>query len=189
MLNLRNFVLLSLVVLTVVVLTRETETTTEAPARVAALLQEDFDYYITSMSSRRFDLTGKLTYKLDATRVTHYPETDLVKLENPEFFYFEDEAAPWELAATTGNLSNHPVRNEQHLELLSDVSVRRPMEDGNFVTVTTEKLDVFPDSEEVTTESPVTLEAKGSRLEGIGMRAFFNEERIDLFNTVRGSYQ
>jgi lipopolysaccharide export system protein LptC len=113
----------------------------------------------------------------------------LIKLENPNFFYYEDATAPWELAATTGNLSNHPVRNDQHLELLDNVSVRRPLKDGNFATVTTEKLDVFPDSKEIDTQSPVTLETNGSRIEGVGMRAFFNEERITLLNAVKGAFR
>ena len=188
-LNLRNLILLGLAVLIIVLLSRETETPADAPETANTLPQENFDYYITGMSNTRFDAMGKRTYTLQATRVTHYPETDTAKMENPHFFYFDNDTPTWELTAASGNLGNDPARNEQHLELLNDVVIRRPMKEGNFVTVATEKLDVFPDSKEVNTESPVTLEAQGSHLESTGMRAFLNEERIDLLNAVRGSYK
>ncbi len=189
MLNLRNFILAGLAVITIVLLNRETDTATEPPETIDVAPQENFDYYISGMRTSQFDATGKLTYKLEAARVTHYPDTDLAKLENPHFFYFENAAGPWELTATSGNLSNDPQRNEEHLELFDKVVILKPMTDGDIVTVTTENLDVFPDSKEVNTESPVTLETKGSRLESTGMRAHFNEEQIDLLSAIRGAFK
>lgn len=189
MLNLRNLILPALVVLTIILVSRETETTVEDPETVDLALQENFDYYITGMRTSQFDATGKLSYKLEATRVTHYPDTDVAKLENPHFFYFENAADPWELTAATGNLSNDPARNEEHLELFNKVVILKPMADGNVLTVTTEKLDVFPDSKEVNTQSPVTLETKGSRLESTGLRAHFDEEQIDLLSAIRGAFK
>jgi lipopolysaccharide export system protein LptC len=189
MLNLRNFIVLSLTVLTVVLLTRLTESTTDAPVQVDAQLQENFDYYITGMSNTRFDAMSKPTYQLQASRVTHYPETDIAKMENPHFLYYRDAALPWQLTALAGTLSKDPARNEDHLELVDDVVIRRPMSDGKFLLVTTASLDVFPDAKEVNTESAVTLEAGGSRLESTGMRAFLNEEKIELQTAVRGFHE
>ena len=189
MLNLRNFILLSLAVITVVMLGRVMETATDAPVPIDALLQENFDYYITGMSTTHFDAEGKPAYRLEATRVTHYPETDMAKMENPHFVYFREETMPWELTAVTGTLSKDPTRNEDHLELFDNVVVRRPMSDGKLLVVTTAALEVFPDSKEVNTESPVTLEAGGSHLESTGMRAFLNEEKIELQTAVRGFHE
>jgi lipopolysaccharide export system protein LptC len=174
-------------VLIVVLLSRITETPTDTAETADRLVQEDFDYYITGMNNTHFDAMGKPTYKLQAARATHYPETDTAKMENPRFFYFEDDASTWEVTATSGNLGNSAARNEEQLELFDDVVIRRPLEDGSFLVVTTERLDVFPDSKEVNTESPVTLEAKGSHLESTGMRAFLNEEHIDLLSAIKGS--
>ena len=189
MLNLRNLILLSLTALTVVLLNHITETTTESPIQVDAQLQENFDYYISGMSNTRFDAMSKPTYKLQASRVTHYPEADIAKMENPQFLYFRDEGLPWELTALTGAFSKDPVRNEDHFELFEEVVIRRPMSDGKFLVVTTASLDVFPDTKEVNTESPVTLKAGGSHLESTGMRAFLNEETIELQTAVKGFYE
>lgn len=186
--NLRNFLLLSLGALAVYLLGRITGTSTDT-VTAELLPEQDFDYYITGMSNTRFDVNGQPAYKLEATRVTHYPETDTAKMEYPRFFYFNAEARPWEVTAATGSLSIDPVRNEDHLELFDDVVVRREMADGGFLVAATESLDVFPDSEEVHTAAPVTLEAGGSHLESTGMRAFFNEEKIELETAVRGFHE
>jgi lipopolysaccharide export system protein LptC len=188
MVNVRNFFLLSFTVLVVYLLSRVSDTSTES-ATANVLPEQDFDYYITRMSNTRFDATGKPTYKLEATRVTHYPDTDIAKMENPHFFYFDVDARPWEVTAIAGTLSTDPARNEDHLELTDNVVVRREMNDGDFLTASTESLDVFPDSEEVYTEAPVTFEAGGSHLESTGMRAFFNEEKIELETAVRGFHE
>ncbi|MES2625537.1 MAG: LPS export ABC transporter periplasmic protein LptC, partial [Pseudomonadota bacterium] len=102
MFNLRNFILLSLAVLTIVILSRESETTDEPSVRVDAQLQENSDYYITGMRNTQFDDVGKPAYRLEAARVTHYVETDTAKMEKPHFFYFADGELPWELTANTG---------------------------------------------------------------------------------------
>jgi lipopolysaccharide export system protein LptC len=188
MVNVRNFFLLSFAVLAMYLLSRISGTSTE-PAISSMLPEQDFDYYITGMSNTRFDATGKPTYKLEATRVTHYPDTDIAKLEDPHFFYFDVDASPWEVTAAAGTLSIDQARNEDHLELLDDVVVRREMNDGDFLVASTDSLDVFPDSEEVHTDAPVTLEAGGSHLESTGMRAFFNEEKIELETAVRGFHE
>lgn len=188
MLNVRNFLLLSFAVLAIYLLSRVSGTSTES-VTADVLPEQDFDYYITGMSNTRFDTTGKPTYKLEATRVTHYPDTDTAKMENPHFFYFDVDARPWEVTAIAGTLSLDPARNEDRLELLDDVVVRREMNDGEFLVASTESLDVFPDSEEVHTDAPVTLEAGGSHLESTGMRAFFNEDKIELETAVRGFHE
>jgi lipopolysaccharide export system protein LptC len=189
MLNMRNFFLLSFAVLVIYLLSRVSGTSDESAATADVIPEQDFDYYITGMSNTRFDAAGKPTYKLEATRVTHYPDTDTAKMENPHFFYFDVDARPWEVTAAAGTLSTDPARNEDHLELTDNVLVRHEMNAGDFLVASTESLDVFPDSEELHTEAPVTLEAGGSHLESTGMRAFFNEEKIELQTAVRGFHE
>lgn len=189
MANLRNFLLPGLAVITVYLLSRGAGNGTTEAVAGSVLPKQDFDYYITDMSNTRFDATGKPDYKLNATRATHYPDTNTAEMNDPHFLYFKTEASPWEATAATGIFSVDAARNEDRLELHDDVVVRREMNDGSFLVASTEKLDVFPDSEEIYTEVPVTLEASGSHLQSTGMRAFFNEEKIELETAVKGFHE
>lgn len=189
MAKLRNFLLPSFAVIAVYLLSRVAGNGTTETVASSVLPKQDFDYYITGMSNTRFDETGKLEYKLEATRATHYPDTNRAEMNDPHFFYFKTEAKPWEVTAATGILSIDAARNEDRLELHDDVVVRREMNDGSFLVASTERLDVFPDSEEIYTEAPVTLEASGSHLQSTGMRAFFNEEKIELETAVKGFHE
>lgn len=149
-------------------------------------LTQDFDYYITDMSTTRFSATGQPAWRLQASRVTHFPDGDIARLENPRFSYYSETSAPWQVTADNGTLSPDVGRAEDRLELEGDVLLRQALADGNFTDTSTEFLTVFTDSEEAVTAAPVLLQTPGTRLEGVGMRALLAQDFYELLNSVRG---
>src|SRR5690606_25731191 len=60
---------------------------------------QDYDYYLSQVSSSRFDASGQAAWQLGSTRVTHYPEGDIATLENPSLSYLRGSAQPWQVNA------------------------------------------------------------------------------------------
>lgn len=151
-------------------------------------MAQDFDYYITDMSTTRFSATGQPAWRLQASRVTHYPDGDIARLDNPRFSYYSESSAPWQVTADNGTLSPDAERGEDRLELEGDVLLWQAVTDTKVTEITTEFLTVFTDSEEVATAAPVLLVTPGTRLQGIGMRALLVQDFYELLNSVRGSH-
>jgi lipopolysaccharide export system protein LptC len=147
---------------------------------------QDYDYYLSSVQSTRFGPTGQTVYHLVATRVTHYPDTDLAIMEAPRLTYFEASRAPWTVTAVEGRLSPDAGRNEERLDLVGDVVLRQAGASGTVVEMQTAALTIFPVSEEALTDAAVTLLATGTRLESIGLHAELASEKIELLNAVKG---
>jgi len=152
----------------------------------ALLAGQDYDYYLSSVQSTRFGAAGQTVYHLVASRVTHYPDTDLAIMEAPRLTYFEARRAPWTVTAVEGRLSPDAGRNEERLDLVGDVVLRQAGASGTVVEMQTATLTIFPVSEEALTEAAVTLLATGTRLESIGLHAELASEKIELLKAVRG---
>lgn len=157
-----------------------------ADAADTQLAGRDFDYYLSGMQSTRFGAEGQTVYHLEATRVTHYPDSDLTLLEAPQLTYFETRTTPWTVTAREGRLSPDAARNEDRLDLEGEVLLQQQADSGDQVEVRTRILTVFPASEEAVTDAAVTVLAPTTRLESIGLRAMLATEKIELLNAVKG---
>lgn len=143
-------------------------------------LDEDYDYYVQNMRATRFGGDGQPVSQLQAERVTHYPDGDRADLQAPAFKSFGVGTEAWQVSATAGTLTPDAERSEDRLELAGDVQLYKPLEREDFFDVRTSSLTVFTDSEEVINTAPVTLQTRGSRVEGVGMRALLAEDYIKL---------
>jgi lipopolysaccharide export system protein LptC len=157
---------------------------TDADSPLAA----DYDYYVSAMRTTRFSADGQPVYRMQATRLTHFPDGDVAVLEAPEFLWYGEEAQPWQVNAGSGTLRPDAERSEDRLDLQRQVLLRREAADGNFLEIRTEELTVFPAAEEALTAAPVNVLTRTTRLESTGLRALLAQDRIDLLNDVRGTH-
>jgi LPS export ABC transporter protein LptC len=147
----------------------------------------DYDYYINDMRATRFDSNGRPVSQLRAERVTHYPDGDRAELQAPRFTAFGDTNDAWQVSANAGTLAPDAERDEDRLELQGEVELHKPMADGDFADVRTSALTVFTTSEEAVATVPVSVQMRGSRHEGGGMRALLAEGHLQL-NDGKGTY-
>lgn len=159
---------------------------TLAPIAEDSPLVQDYDYYITDMSTTRFSATGQPEWRLQASRVTHFPEGDIAHLENPRFAYFSAGAAPWQVTADSGTLRPDAERGEDRLDLEGNVLLRQAAANAGFTEITAQLLTLFTDSREAISAVPVLLQTPGTQLEGTGMRALLARDYYELHNSVRG---
>ena len=150
-------------------------------------LEADYDYYIQDMQSTHFDSMGQAVSRLQAERVTHYPEGDRAELQAPGFAAFGAVSKAWQVSAATGTLSPDAERGEERLELGGEVVLTKPLARGDNLEVRTAALTVYTGSEEALTTAAVTLSTRNTQTVGTGMRTLLAQEKIEL-NNVRGTH-
>lgn len=153
----------------------------------ASPLDADYDYYVEDMRTTRFGADGQALSQLQAARVTHYPDGDRAELAAPMFRTFGAAGDTWQVGADAGTLAPYAARAEDRLDLVGNVQLQKPQESGDFVEVRTSALTVFIATEEVVSTAPVTVQTRGLRHEGVGMRALLAENYIKL-NDGKGTY-
>jgi lipopolysaccharide export system protein LptC len=79
--------------------------------------------------------------------------------------------------------------NNDLIKLQQQVSLVRPAADGKQpIVITTRDVAVRPNEGFAETAAAVRAETPNGVLEGVGLKAYFREEKIRLLSQVRGSY-
>lgn len=153
------------------------------------LAGQDYDYFISAMSTTGFTATGEALYHLAAERVTHFPEGDVAVLETPAYTRIAHEGSPWQVTALQGRLEADAGRNEERLELQDEVLFVQQPAGSAPLQIRADRLTVFPASEEAATDAEVILDASGTRLESRGIKLHMAQDKIELPGNVRGSHE
>lgn len=126
----------------------------------------------------RFDTSGALSQEATATDVKHYLEDDTTYISDPRFTTHRANEAPWFARAEFGQMRE----DNNILELYQDVQITRG---DREIVITTEKILIDREQNLAETDLPIAIEGPKTRTEGVGMRAWFNQERVELLDKVR----
>lgn len=172
------------------------------PATRGGDLPGEPDLIMEGAEISQFDATGDLAYRIIAATITHFPVTDHTLLETPRVTLYRDAAAPWEISARRGRIEgggnlldpglmraadpDAPDSLESSTEageivvLEDDVIVRRQRRAGDFVALSTSRLDLFPGREYASTDRPVIIDTDSGRTMATGLRAELDTGRLLL---------
>ena len=148
--------------------------------------EEEPDFFMEKVNSVQFNETGDARYRLRAQQLSHYPDTDISELTFPFLIIYRAGEPPWQINADYGKVLPSSKSDGEIIELYTNVIVHRELEDGNTVTLNTEKLIVKPDQEYAETDIAVKISSGPSKVNSVGMKAFFAEDRIEFLSKVRG---
>lgn len=129
------------------------------------------DLYMVNALIDQYDESGQLHHQIRAGRFTHFTVTDTTYLEKPSITLFDESSAPWTIASAEGRILAADESDQQVVELWNGVSVQRRSADGRFITITTDRLTILPDTEYAATNQPVSIETNDGRTEAAGMTA------------------
>ncbi len=144
------------------------------------------DYYMTRFTATEMDESGHPKHRIQAEYMAHSAEDDTIKLTQPQAILFRPGEADWQLQA------NHGVVEEKGelLRLKGDVLAQQPAYANQPMTeFRTDTLLLKPNDHYAETGDPVVLTHGKSRIDAVGMRAFLEEERVELLSAVRGYYE
>ncbi len=144
------------------------------------------DAYMVNAKYTSFDAKGHWTSRIDAVRVTHYPDQDTALFESPKMIALANNASTWEVIADHGTSK----QDMKVLYLLGHVVVDRiDAIQGKNLTLNTSALTTWPKQKFAQTDQPVIIIQPGSVVHAIGLTADMNTGDIHLLSQVHGTYQ
>ncbi|MDN2711035.1 LPS export ABC transporter periplasmic protein LptC [Janthinobacterium sp. SUN118] len=126
------------------------------------------DYFVTNFSLVRMDLTGKPSYIVSGTKLTHYPADDSSDIDQPFVRKLTPDMPPMNMNAELAHIDQGNSRLQLHRKVVID-RVASPK--AQNLTLKTEALTVFPDEERMETDVPVDMLMGTNQVTGVGMKA------------------
>lgn len=143
--------------------------------------RHDPDFIIDDFSVRSFGSAGTLQHTLTATRMLHYPDDDTTTVIAPQVVFHA--TPPTRLSAEQALVS----KDAKQIRLERNVRLTRGAADGSLpIEATSERLDVVPDLETASTDTPVTITQGRSVVTGSGLIADNKTKQTTLLGPVRG---
>jgi lipopolysaccharide export system protein LptC len=150
----------------------------------AQATRNDPDFYMLNAVITQFDENGDLQHTIKADRFTHFPLTDMTALKQPSMKLFPKSASiPWDIEAQNGRLLSSSDYREEVIELWDNVMAIRQKGNGEFITIQTMSLTVYPEKEYAETDRKVTIDDQSGRTTAAGMKAFFESGKYIFYST------
>lgn len=148
--------------------------------------------YMKDVTTREFDVTGKLRYQLTTPIVTHYQlnlnnpgADDYTLIEQPSLIFHQDTQAPWNITAKQGRSE----LNGEVFRLLDNVVISQESKEQGLVEITTDSLIAKPLEQFVETDKAVKIQAKQTQIDAIGMHADLARSQLQLNSQVNATYE
>ncbi len=163
----------------------------EAEAPVAAPLAdvETPDAFMEGVVMRTMNMQGQPRYEMRAVRAVHYTQDDRTEFDTPFITFYRPDGKLWTLAAEQGRASD----GDQDILLSGEVLMRRPQNPAQpagpaEMEVFTRELRILSDREYAETDQPTTIVHAYGRVDAVGMKVWFKQERLQLLSQVKGIY-
>jgi lipopolysaccharide export system protein LptC len=144
-------------------------------------------YYLRDAVLLGTDDQGRISYRLHAGLVEERPDEARLALENVRFEYEPSEKIPWTIIAARGEA---PIGDERpYVDLSGNVELTRaPAAQGAPTRVDTEMLRLVPDEHLASADGPVQISVGGNALDAVGLKAFLEDDRVELESQVHGRF-
>lgn len=148
-----------------------------------------YDAYATGVTSVLYNATGQIEYTLDADSQVHYLD-NTTELQTPYVRLYQASGALWNIVASSGRI--HAAENGddiERLDLQEGVELFQIDALGRRMSLNTEFLSVFPDTQSMSTDREVTMTTDSLLQTALGMRADLEQDQLTFLGQVRGRYE
>ncbi len=193
MIESRGWLLLALIFTVLLVLLNLSSIEDRAPSPLLGKAAEDkFDYAMKNMLSQQFDEQGNLVSTLTADNLFHYPQQQIIQLENPALDFKISEQR-WTLNANSGSLSEI----SEELTLGDVVTITNPAEsetgtikeNSNNITIEINEL-IFNMREQLAfSQNSVTLISDNWQVKGDGLAIDIEKQTLEILNNVEAVHE
>ena len=144
------------------------------------------DYLLNNFDLVVLDAAGKESFTLRAPRLARDPVLETMDVESPLFLIpaKQQNADGWQVRAKTGWIS----ANGDELRLRGDVNAVSDGRQSDKITIDTQQLNVFPDTDRVDSAVQVTVNRPGSILRGNGLEVNLATKQYTLQSEVTSRY-
>ena len=141
------------------------------------------DAYARTVTLTTTNADGRVSWRVQSPDARHNPRQDSWRLISPDWRMEADQGAPWRGRSDHGWIGDDDTR----ARLRGDVVMTRRIPEGR-TRLTTQRLDVKIPERFAETDQPVTMTRPGLRVDAVGARVWFDEQRLELLNDVEGVY-
>lgn len=163
------------------------QTVEEQGSKTDGSNRHDPDYIMENFVTSQTDVTGELSYVLTAAKMTHYPDDDTTKLEQPKFTQYTINKPYTKIVGQHANVSP----DGEEIEILDDVVViREAFGEKGEMQVFTDKLTLFPNQSLAKTDQPVVIkQAPKTVIHATGMIYDKKKKTMKLLKHVNAHYE
>jgi lipopolysaccharide export system protein LptC len=147
-------------------------------------LRLSIGYYVKDARLSGTGDDGKILYRASAARASQNFDDGLINLEDVHVIYDPATEIPWVLDANTGRIP----RNGNIIELEGDVVAQTNDEGEPPMTIRTDYMELYTETYIAETKEKVAIDYTNNRVFATGMRAFLEEDRLQLLSNVNGKF-
>lgn len=142
-----------------------------------SVLSTTADTVISDLVVKRFDETGKLVNYMQTPDLQHVPANNTHLIKSPHLILSQNDEPPWEIRASHAK----SINNGEQITFIKEVVIHQGKnKKGQESTIKTEILDYFSKTKIASTDAPVRFEQPGSVVLSNGMKAYFEDKRVEL---------
>jgi lipopolysaccharide export system protein LptC len=143
------------------------------------------DAFVEDMDMKVLNEAGQLEYRVIARYMMHYPGDERFTLEQPDIRLHQSNGDTWHIVSDRGETNEEA----DTIWLLGDVDIkRRGSATSKPLHIITSDLLVLPEEEVAETDNATTIISEELEVHGIGARADFKNDTLELRSSVRGRY-
>lgn len=180
----RRIVFITLLVALLVILNNWLSGQREEAAQEVAAPRHVPDYFLNQFTATTMDQQGRPAQRLSADRMVRYADEEALELEAPRFLQAGVNGVQWHITARHGRMEGEGER----LLLEGGVDITRNGAAGGMEMHTTTLL-LRPHARYAETADAVSIRHPHGTVTATGLRAWFDEERVQLMAEVRGQYE
>lgn len=139
------------------------------------------DSFMSESITRRFDEQGELTYLLNAERTDFFMEANRYLLQKPEMEMIGDDHSRHRARSNQGTV----LSGGEEIRLEGDVLIWQYEPTPDAYEMRTSLLYLYPETHYAETERPVEILSDQGTTDGVGLRAYLNEQRFEILNNVK----
>lgn len=146
------------------------------------IVGHDPDYYMENFTTTTMKEDGTPKNKLSADYMAHYPDNDTTELRSPRLEVFRKDELPVNIIADKGWVTE----DNEVILLTGNVKFWQDDKTGyRKIEIITTDVRILPKQEYAETDKPVKLIARRTTVNATGVRAYFDESRVELLNNVQ----
>ncbi|GGX26517.1 LPS export ABC transporter periplasmic protein LptC [Undibacterium macrobrachii] len=149
------------------------------------------DYYVENFNFVRLSQSKQTNYRVTGEKLIHYPREDEFEIVQPRIVGIDQEKTPMTIRAERAIVKQKvqeksQSKPEDQIHMQGNVLVERSKSDqGDHLTMATNSLILFPDSERMRTSEQITMTTARANITANGMEADNSTQKIRLLNKVQ----
>lgn len=179
-------ILLSVLILLAVASSWLSFESSEKQRRQRQAASQSQDYYLQQAEITTLNASGQAEQQLSSAFIAHYPEQQVMKLQEAELRLMSAPDRVWKLQAREAkvDLSDNSLYLQQQVQLQ-----QLNAENLSTLQLNTERLTLHPESGFIETDAPLQLKHAQGSLHATGLHAYLDQDRIELLSEVKLRYE